>query len=176
MINKSFKARATRVEWEGEYVATVHPLGSDAFIEIAAMAAPAIADIFSTVDEGSMAFGQVKNDPEAVADFLIGQGPTLIRRIGASVPEILDELILFGCRQADDVEARDLVANEFSLPLKLHLVAAVVQTTFADDKALRSMLGNVQALLGAGDALSRATEAPTRSSKTSPASPSLADG
>lgn len=175
MINKQFKARATRVEWEGEYVATVHPLGSDAFVEIAAMAAPAIADIFSTIEEGSMILAQGGKDADSVANFLIDKGPTFIRRVGMSMPELLDELILFGCRQADDVDARDIVRDEFSLPLKIHLVAAVFRTTFADDRALRDLLGNVQALLGAGDALSRATTQ-TKSPKTGPEQPSLVDG
>lgn len=173
MINKSFKARTTRVQWEGEDVGTVHPLGPDAFIEIAAVAAPAIADIFSAVEETSMTLPRA--DASALADFVMQQGPALIRRVGLAAPEILDEVILHGMRCADDPEARDLVSSEYSLPMRLHVAAEVFRVTFVDDKALRDLLGNVQALVGVGDALSRAT-APTKSPKTSPASPSLADG
>lgn len=174
MINKSFKARATRVEWEGEYLGTVHPLGPDAFVEIAAVAAPAIADIFSTIEETGMAMPKT-SDTGALADFILANGPSLIRRLGAAAPELLDEIILQGYRCADDPEARDLVSQEYSLPARMHVVAAVVRTTFVDDKAFRDLLGNAQALLGVGDALSRAT-APTKSQKTGPAQPSLADG
>lgn len=174
MINKSFKARTTRVEWEGEYLGTVHPLGPDAFVEIAAVAAPAIADIFATVEETSMSLPKTL-DAGAWADFILANGPSLIRRVGASAPELLDEIILQGYRCADDPEARDLVSREYSLPARMHAVAAVVRATFIDDKALRDLLGNVQALLGVGDALSRAT-AQTKSPKTSPAQPSLVDG
>lgn len=170
-ISRNYRKKVVPVVWQGEEIATISPLGTDTIATIVSNVSEGLMDAMSAIEEGEMSIKGVT--AESAADFLIEQGPGLIRRIAMSVPEVISEIIVQAAGDGDSDEAREAVAS-WSLPMQAEAVGQILRATFVDESTFRSFVGNVMALLQSANALTK--ETPQQRTQTSPASPSLADG
>lgn len=169
-INKSVRRRVEIVMWGGEEIAQVKALGSDDLGVIMSKVSDAVAEIFSVVEEGEFALKGKSSDE--VADAIMGHAPALLQRFANNLPELLAEVVIVASGE-EDPEAWRIVKEEWSLPMQIEGVKCVLRATFVDDKTFRDFLGNVQALLQTGNALS---SVPKKRPQMPRGPQSLADG
>lgn len=174
-INKTYRKKHYPVIWQGEEIATVTHLGGSALIEITSNMANQLVEALTVFEEAE--FSVKGKSPDEVVDFLKSEGPDLLRRIGGMVPDLITEIAAYGCGVFDDLEAYAVIKDEWSAPMQIEVATAVLRATFIDEKAVRTLVGNVAALLKSANALTGSANSDSRNQKpTDHVQPSLADG
>lgn len=172
-VNRKYVRRSADILDGGEVVATVHPLTGDMIKQVMLVIGQDVTDLLGSMEE--MKFTFASNSDDEIADKVLSSLPGLLQKVITVVPNILAAIV---AAAAEDMDGMDVI-DTWPLPLQVEGVATVARLTFVDDTAFKSFVGNVLALLQAGNALTGSSASASKKSPqpSMPAGPqSLVDG
>ena len=172
-VNRKYVRRSADIMEGGEVVATVYPLSGDVIKQVMLIIGQDVTDLLGSLEE--MKFSMQTETDEEIADKVLSSLPGLLQKVSSVVPQILAAII---AAAADDIDGIDVI-DTWPLPLQVEGVATVARLTFVDDTSFKNFVGNVLALLQAGNALTGSGNSAKQKNRPSsiPVGPqSLADG
>lgn len=146
-INKAVVNKKVSVMWNGIESAEIRGLVPNDIAEIMRLAGEKVTDVLVAVEE----FEFVKDgDQSDLGDRIMRELPKAISKVSASVPEFVALIIAYA---ADDPDGWKHVRDEWNISLQFECLSQIAAATFVDDAGFRMFVGNVQALLASGSAL-----------------------